>query len=92
MWYEYAGPVAASLLPKLHKQHGKEYIIVFTYEQYCIKNMASRMQFVVNSKDGIDFAMLFTLETTRKAGVDPAAYGCEKSSTGSSWHDAILVT
>jgi len=22
----------------------------------------------VNSKDGIDFAMLFTLETTRKAG------------------------
>ena len=38
------------------------------YMQYHSKTTNFRISLSVNSKDGIDFAMLFTLKTTRKAG------------------------
>ena len=38
------------------------------YAQYNSKIIILWISHFVNSKDGIDFAILFTLETTRKAG------------------------
>ena len=42
--------------------------MVLNYNQYHSKTTYFRISPSVNSKDGIDFAMLFTLKTTRKAG------------------------
>ena len=42
--------------------------MVRNYYQYHSKMTNSWIPPLVNSKDGADFAMLFTLETTRKAG------------------------
>jgi len=42
--------------------------MVCNYTQYYRKPTNFRIYPSVNSKDGIDFAMLFTLKTTRKAG------------------------
>ena len=42
--------------------------MVRNYKQYHSKTNIIRISPLVNSKDGVDFAMLFTLKTTRKAG------------------------
>ena len=42
--------------------------MVRNYIQYQSKITIYRISPSVNSKDGIDFTMLFTLKTTRKAG------------------------
>ena len=38
------------------------------YSQYHSEDTIFWISQIVNSKDGVDFAMLFTLKTTRKAG------------------------
>jgi hypothetical protein len=42
--------------------------MVRNYNEHRSKTTHFRISPLVNSKDGIDFAMLFTLKTTRKAG------------------------
>jgi hypothetical protein len=52
----------------LHKQHGKEKVMVLRSTQFHRENTIFWMSPLVDSKDEVDFAMLFTLKTTRKAG------------------------
>jgi hypothetical protein len=55
------------LPPNFHKQHGKGVIVVRYYTQYHKKSLILWIPPFVNSMNGIDFAMLFTLKTTWKA-------------------------
>ena len=47
-------------------QHGKDYIMVRNYCQYHSKMTNSWIPPLVNSNDGVDFAMLFTLRESRR--------------------------
>jgi hypothetical protein len=47
--------------PMLHKQHGKEKVMVLRYTQYHSESIIFWVSPLLDSKDGIDFAMLFTL-------------------------------
>ncbi len=53
----------------LHKQHGKEKIVVLRYTQYHSENTNYWMPLLVDSKDGFDFAMLFTLWASLSATI-----------------------
>jgi hypothetical protein len=55
----------------LHKQHGKEKLMVIYYNQYNSENTIFWISPLVVSKDGVDFAMLFTLRESRRIS-DPA--------------------
>jgi hypothetical protein len=52
----------------LHKQLGKDYITELNYIQYCIVSPIFWKSQTVKSKDGIDFAMLFTLRRLQRWG------------------------
>jgi hypothetical protein len=52
----------------LHKQHGKEKLMVSDYTRYHRESTLLMTSSLVNSKDGAVFAMLFIFKTARKAG------------------------
>ena len=52
--------------PTLHKQHGKEELMVCYYNRYHGVNVILWISLLVNSKDKVEFAMLFTLLESRK--------------------------
>ena len=53
--------IAVNYTPMLHKQHGKKWLIVRYYTRYRDEHPIFWISLFVNSKDGVDFAMLFTL-------------------------------
>ena len=55
----------------LHKQYGKGSAIVRYHNRYYSKIKMLGMDQLVNPKDGIDFAILFTLQESRRTS-DPA--------------------
>ena len=50
----------------LHKQSGKEYLMVRYDTRYHSESIIFWISPFVNSKDGVDFAMLFTLRESRR--------------------------
>ena len=56
----------SSFTSMLHKQHGKEKLMVRYYIRYSSEGTTSWISLLVKSKDGVDFAMLFTLRESRK--------------------------
>jgi hypothetical protein len=54
----------------LHKQHGKVKVMVPFYTKYHRESTILWISQFVDSKDGIDFAMLLTLRESRRAS-DP---------------------
>jgi len=54
----------------LHKQHGKEWLMVCYHIRYHSTDNILWISPLVNSKDGVDFAMLFTLRESRRTS-DP---------------------
>ena len=54
----------------LHKQHGKEKLIVLYYAQYHSESTILWISPLVDLKDGVEFAMLFTLWESRRTS-DP---------------------
>jgi hypothetical protein len=54
----------------LHKQHGKEKLMVQDYTQFNNDSTIFWISPLVDSNDGVDFAMLFTLRESRRTS-DP---------------------
>ena len=54
----------------LHKQSGKEYLMVRYDTRYHSESIIFWIPPLVNSKDGVDFAMLYTLRESRRTS-DP---------------------
>ena len=55
----------------LHKQHGKEQLTMRYPDEYHANNVDLNSQPLVDSKDRVNFAMLFTLRESRRTP-DPA--------------------
>jgi len=55
----------------LQKQHGKEKLMVLYYNQNHSEGTIFWISLLVDSKDGFDFAILFTLRESRRTS-DPA--------------------
>lgn len=52
----------------LHKQHGKEYLRDCYYNPYYSESTSFWISPLVNSKEGVYFAMLFTLRLLQRWG------------------------
>ena len=68
---EYFGEVSGALTLLLHKQHGKEWLIICYYLKFHIGKIIMWIPLLVNSKVWIDFSMLSNLRESRRTS-DPA--------------------
>ena len=74
IWSNSSGTLPVSSTPWLHKQHGKVYIMVCYYTKNHIENTISLISPIVNSKDGLDFARLFTLRLGERGDMGDNIY------------------